>query len=72
MYRSSQSKTGVKNNRSKDDEIMLNIIGNPKLTYEQCDTGMILYPNPNCVIYDARGYIAALGNKISGKGYESP
>jgi hypothetical protein len=33
---------------------------------------MILYPNPNCVIYDARGYIAALGNKISGKGYESP
>ena len=33
MYRSSQSKTGVKNNRSKEDEIMLNIIGNPKLTY---------------------------------------
>lgn len=29
------------------------------------------YQIPNCVIYDARGYIAALGNKISGKGYES-
>lgn len=23
----------------------------------------------NCIIYDARGYMAALGNKISGKGY---
>lgn len=27
--------------------------------------------NANCKIYDARNYIAALGNKFSGKGYES-
>lgn len=26
---------------------------------------------PDCKIYDARNYIAALGNKFSGKGYES-
>lgn len=26
----------------------------------------------NCKIYDARGYYAALGNKISGKGFETP
>jgi hypothetical protein len=32
LYRSSQSKTGVKNNRSKDDEVMLSVIGNPKMT----------------------------------------
>lgn len=32
MYRSSQSKTGVKNNRSRDDEMMLCAIGDPKLT----------------------------------------
>jgi hypothetical protein len=25
----------------------------------------------NCKIYDARGYYAALGNKIAGKGYEN-
>lgn len=24
----------------------------------------------NCKIYDARGYYAALGNMIAGKGYE--
>lgn len=24
----------------------------------------------NCKIYDARGYYAALGNMLSGKGYE--
>lgn len=25
----------------------------------------------NCKIYDARGYYAALGNKIAGKGFEN-
>ena len=25
----------------------------------------------NCVIYDARSKIAAFGNKVAGKGYES-
>lgn len=35
MYRSSQSKTGVKNNRSRDDEMMLSVIGDPKLTIKE-------------------------------------
>ena len=30
VYRSSQGKIGVKNNRSPDDELMLKMIGNPK------------------------------------------
>ena len=77
LYRSSQSKTGVKNNRSKDDEIMLSVIGNPKVSPKGKLLSILeLENNPiqkvNCVIYDARGYMAALGNKISGKGYESP
>jgi hypothetical protein len=31
VYRSSQSKVGVQNNRSSDDELMLRLIGNLKL-----------------------------------------
>jgi myotubularin-related protein 1/2 len=31
VYRSSQSKVGVQNNRSSDDELMLRMIGNHKL-----------------------------------------
>lgn len=31
VYRSSQSKVGVQNSRSSDDELMLRMIGNPKL-----------------------------------------
>ncbi len=31
IYRSSQSKVGVSNSRSPDDELMLRLIGNPEL-----------------------------------------
>ena len=53
-------------NRSVDDELMLKIIGNHQLEVNSSTDGII-----NCKIYDARGYYAALGNKMSGKGYES-
>jgi len=53
---------------------MLRMIGDPKLdpksnnlslTIDEITNGI------NCKIYDARGFYAALGNKIAGKGYES-
>ena len=49
------------------------MIGNPKLD-QKSNKKIILDEIPNginCKIYDARGFIAALGNKIAGKGYES-
>jgi len=54
---------------------MLRMIGNPlqdPKSTQYKNIGEI--PNPpkvNCKIYDARGFYAAFGNKISGKGYES-
>ena len=53
------------NNRSLDDEMMLRIIGNHKGDSTNDNLSV------TCKIYDARGYYAALGNKVSGKGYES-
>lgn len=67
IYRSSQSKVGVSNSRSPDDELMLRLIGNPEADpkIDQVDN------NINCVIFDARNKMAAFGNKVAGKGYES-
>lgn len=36
IYRSSQSKVGVSNSRSPDDELMLRLIGNPELEKGNC------------------------------------
>lgn len=53
---------------------MIKLIGNPKIN-AKCK----LYANEeeikttlNCKIYDARGYYAAIGNMLGGKGYEHP
>ena len=46
---------------------MLEMIGNPKYNpHLKSD----VEKKKNCHIYDARGYLAALGNKIQGKGFE--
>ena len=64
IYRSSQNKVGMGGNRSTDDEMMLRFIGN-HAGDTTTDSDSL-----TCKIYDARGYYAALGNKVSGKGYE--
>lgn len=75
VYRSSQPKVGAQNSRCFEDEAMLKCIGdhssnpNSKHTFYS-DEGQI-GGIPNCKVYDARNYIAALGNKFTGKGYES-
>ena len=63
LFRCSQNKVGVLNSRSKEDEEMISYIGDPFQgnTVQTC--------KPNCKIYDARGYYAALGNMLAGKGY---
>lgn len=73
LYRSSQSKVGFSGSRSPEDELMLRLIGNPKLDPK----GTLLntidnigLQKVNCVIYDARNKMAAFGNKVAGKGYE--
>ena len=50
-------------NRSLDDEMMLRFIGNHQ------DDSINASSEVTCKIYDARGYYAALGNKMSGKGF---
>ncbi len=47
---------------------MLRMIGDHKLNYSEVND---FYGNYNCHIYDARGYIAAMGNRLAGKGFES-
>ena len=47
---------------------MLKMIGNPK--YVPHIKGATDEKKINCHIYDARAYLAALGNKIQGKGFE--
>ena len=52
--------------------MMLRVIGNHKIN----PRGSHIHENENMEvkkskIYDARGYIAALGNRLQGKGYES-
>ena len=65
IYRSSQNKVGMGGNRSLDDEMMLRFIGDHQEDRKNVNGEV------TCKIYDARGYYAALGNKVSGKGYES-
>lgn len=66
IYRSSQNKVGIGGNRSIDDEMMLRMIGNHQADPNATNNDVI-----NCKIYDARGYYAALGNRMAGKGFES-
>ena len=73
LYRSSQSKVGVSSSRCPEDELMLKLIGDPKLDPKgmsclNLDSGM--QTGVNCRIYDARSKIAAFGNKLAGKGSE--
>lgn len=56
----------MQSNRSPDDELMLKMIGNPNSNTKGKHEKKI-----NCKIYDARGYLAALGNRFQGKGYEN-
>ena len=46
---------------------MLRLIGDPKIDPKETLT----QGDINCVIYDARNKMAAFGNKVAGKGYES-
>ena len=70
LYRSSQSKVGVGNNRSPDDQLLLKLIGNPRKD-PKVQNDFSNHMQVNCVIYDARNKMAAFGNKVVGKGYES-
>lgn len=64
LFRCSQTRTGVGKNRCIEDEMMLRLIGDPSQIKDE-------FKGPvNCKVYDARDYYAALGNMISGKGYE--
>ena len=64
LFRCSQNKVGVLNSRSKEDEEMISYIGDPFMGNKAQNVKI------NCRIYDARGYYAALGNMLAGKGYE--
>ena len=66
LSRSSQSKPGITQTRSPEDELLLRYLGNPDFN-EALDTG---YPQPDLHIYDARPYLNAVANKVNGKGYE--
>ena len=64
---------GVSSSRSPEDELMLRLIGDPK-NYPKGKVDKYVDNSQlgvNCVIYDARSKIAAFGNKVAGKGYES-
>lgn len=65
IFRSSQCRSGVQNNRSFDDELMLRVIGNLKFDPQTNSNSELI----RCKIYDARGYIAAMGNRLQGKGF---
>lgn len=56
---------GVSKNRCIEDEMMLRMIGDPKTEIREEYKG-----KPNCMVYDARSYYAAMGNMVAGKGYE--
>ena len=58
IWRCSQPKPGFFGTRSAEDEELLRHIGN------MCESGRV-------VIYDARGQLAAMGNKLKGGGYEN-
>ncbi len=54
---------------------MLRYIGNPKYDPTKSNPSLNIANNTqkevDCVIYDARNKMAAFGNKVAGKGYES-
>ena len=64
MWRSSQCKTGILNNRKMEDELMLNEIGK---TANNKDT---MINNSRVVIFDARPWLSAQGNRAKGGGFE--
>ena len=63
MWRSSQSKAGLTTTRSPEDEALLAAIAKT--------VHLVSNAPPSLVVFDARSYLAAFGNKIAGKGFES-
>ena len=70
LFRCSQTKGGILGSRSEEDEKMIRQIdcSTRTISVKEVKCGSQV----NCKIYDARGYYAAWGNKISGKGFETP
>jgi len=64
MWRSSQCMTGIMNNRKMEDELMLNEIG------KTANNSQTLINNSRVVIYDARPWLSAEGNRLKGGGFE--
>ena len=66
LSRGSQVKSGFFANRCAEDELLLQLIGNPnykKSIFNEKDI--------NVKIFDARPYLKAFANKVNGKGYEN-
>ena len=67
LFRCSQTKGGILNARNEEDEKMIKQIDiSTRLICEKYNKNN----KANCKIYDARGYYAAFGNKLAGKGFE--
>lgn len=66
LSRSSQSKTGITQNRCPEDEILLRYLGDANYDESQ-DNGNV---EVNLSIYDARPYLNAMAQKVNGKGFE--
>lgn len=67
LFRCSQTKGGLLTTRSPEDEKMISCISEAATIASQKKESHRV----NCKIFDARGYYAAWGNKIAGKGFES-
>jgi len=65
LWRSSQCKSGLYQNRSPEDELYIRLIGNVKSRDMPNDSTI------NVHIYDARPYLNAVAQKVNGKGYEN-
>jgi hypothetical protein len=67
LFRCSQTKGGLLTTRSPEDEKMISSISEAaNIASDKKDSLKV-----NCKIFDARGYYAAWGNKIAGKGFEN-
>jgi hypothetical protein len=67
LFRCSQIKSGILSNRSEEDEKMIREIDK---SAQSISRRPLKKQGINCKVYDARGFYAALGNKLSGKGFE--
>lgn len=68
LFRCSQNKAGWMTSRCEEDEKMIRVISDTLDLVNAKEIGLI--NRHNVKIYDARGYYAALGNKLAGKGFE--